>query len=280
LGGRRRRRDQVAIQHQPARQGLADRPPGPPRDRVGAMERLGQDRGPSRRLSAVSARLRSERVWRGRISGQAADLERLRHASVATGAVEVIEDAEDGVQIHVPELNALPDAATAHESYETLLRQINGLLRVQFGFYYSGVSLDYVVEVAPDGSRRRTIVTDSNAVGPILAAEDPPPEPPVLGGLARVRTNADLAEAVERYAEAKDWPDLYDVFEIVRESLGGGAAARRTINAWVGGERTRSRFTQTANVYRHARPDVRPANPMTFVEGDDFIRTVLRRAAT
>ena len=67
--------------------------------------------------------------------------------------------------------------------------------------------------------------------------------------------------------------------EIVWKSAGGGSVARRTIDPWVGGAKERQRFTQTANLYRHARPETRPQNPMSFVEGDDFIRTVLRRAA-
>jgi hypothetical protein len=118
--------------------------------------------------------------------------------------------------------DALPDAATAHESYKALVRQINGLLRAQFGFFYSGVSVDYVIEVPAEGVRRRTAVAESNVVGPVLPAESPPPEPLAMAALADVRADVDLAEAVGRYAET---PRTGPTFMTCSRSSGRAPAA-------------------------------------------------------
>ena len=209
-------------------------------------------------LRAPGVNYAGDMSWRGRISGQFADLERLRAAAGATAGVDVIEDAEDGFQIHAAELDGLPDAAMAHARYKTLVRQINGLLLAQFGFHYSGTSLDYVIEIDPGGARRRTAIQRSNVVGPVLPAEAPPPEPLAMAALTDVRADVELADAIERYAEAKDWPDLYDVFEIVWKSMAAvqrlearstrGSAGRRSVGA------SRRRQTCTATRARRRGP--------------------------
>jgi hypothetical protein len=218
-------------------------------------------------------------TWWGRESGQAVDLDRLRSAAGAAG-VNVIEDAEGGLQIHAAELDPSPDAATAHSSYTTLVRQMNGLLRAQFGFYYSGVKLDCVIEIGPDGVRRATAIARSNVVGPVLPAEAPPPEPAALAALDDVRADADLAEAIERYAGAQAWPDLHAVFEIIWAHLGKGATARERIDGWTGDPSARNRFTGTAQRYRHPRPtNAPPQDTMSYPEAHAFIGAVLRGAA-
>jgi hypothetical protein len=215
--------------------------------------------------------------WRALEAVEPSEVPRIRSALAATaGAAELLDDAE-GLHLHTQELDALTDWAEAQSGLQSLIQQINGLDRAERGPWHYELKYVHLVRLNDDGSRQHWVSAWSNVIGPARPAEgtEPPPSPQLVRRLEIVRRDPALTEAVERYAVARSWPELYDVYEVIRTDIAGGQAV---IDAWVGAAQRR-RFTGTAKQYRHARPTGAPIkNPMSPAEGNDFIRDLIAHA--
>jgi hypothetical protein len=163
-----------------------------------------------------------------------------------------------------------------------LISIIEGVGRLHFGNEFGDLRFGGVIFVRADGGRdydeRGTVVA-----GAMVWAEEihigpdgmPVPAPPsaLPTHLAAAQAHDDLAEALARYGKASDWPDLYNVFEVLRDMLGGDREVKRRFGD------ASSRFTSTAQSFRHARRTGQPpSKPMTYAEGDAFVALLLRTA--
>jgi hypothetical protein len=92
-----------------------------------------------------------------------------------------------------------------------------------------------------------------------------PPEDPLPDWLDVVSVDSSVRRIVGQFGVAEDWEDLYKVYELVRSALGGQPAVHAII-----GRDLRSRFTETAQHYRHAEHPL-PDNPLRFDEAREVI---------
>jgi hypothetical protein len=97
-----------------------------------------------------------------------------------------------------------------------------------------------------------------------------PPEPsPWPARFALAASHPAVAEVLDIMGQhtALEWPHLYNVFEIIKDSVSPtkvhqlGSVTRNTV----------SRFTGSAQPHRHARPSGVHPNPMSLAEGRDFV---------
>jgi hypothetical protein len=159
------------------------------------------------------------------------------------------------------------------EAGRAFVEHINGLLRLR-DTSHDGIRFGGVVVLKAGGGRdyldsatvevRMTVSGVEEHIGPDGRPVSPPPDP-LKTWLLRSWADNELADGLRVYAKADDWPALYGAYEAVRAGLGGQKAVEAAL-----GKSTRSRFTQTANYFRHTNERL-PETPMTFEEGRRFL---------
>ena len=73
--------------------------------------------------------------------------------------------------------------------------------------------------------------------------------------------------------ESLDWTDLYKIYELIQEDIKSNICK----TGWTT-DNEESRFTQTANYYRHGKSKFTlPDNPMTLEQADSFISYIIQK---
>jgi hypothetical protein len=229
----------------------------------------------------MTAKVPVDGEWHVLLEGRAADKVRLTDGCAGSGDVQLIE-LKDKLYLHAPAFDAITDPDEAEAVLRALVREIDGLARLQFGTSYRGTRFDQNLRVQPDGAKHHFVTTEDGIVlgghadsATVIGGVQAPKPPTPLEQLSATRANRDLAEALSRFSEARDWPELYNVYEAIKVAAGGQAL----VDAWSGGKAARARFTHSAQQHRHARPsEAPPVKPMSFVEAEAFIESLLRTA--
>jgi hypothetical protein len=213
----------------------------------------------------------TKKVW---LEGHPFDLQALTEL-LPSGDTRVVCEGDE-FYLTSPDIDNPPEGVAYYDAAEQLITTINGLARVKdphfrpvalSGRCTEGESQHFFVGALPleirVGLGTPTVtVTDSD--GNIV----PPKPSPWPDRFALTRSHLDLAEALEIMARPMlEWPDLYNVFEIVEDSVSPtkihklGSATKATVK----------RFTGSAQPHRHARPSGVDPNPMSLAEGRDFV---------
>ncbi|OHU33597.1 hypothetical protein BKG79_22205 [Mycobacteroides chelonae] len=168
-----------------------------------------------------------------------------------------------------------------YDAADRLLDTLVGLARVNnpnvqpvsaSGRCTEGDLQSYVVRPKPAEIRvggGTPTVTVTNPEGNVVNV--PEVRSPWPGWLATAQSQPEIVEALTIMARpALEWPDLYNVFEIIRASV---------VDVRILGTATKpqvSRFTGSAQPHRHAgrRTDVL-ANPMCLAEGREFVSNLM-----
>jgi hypothetical protein len=212
--------------------------------------------------------------WTIQVVGDEAAVSRL--ADVVSGVAELRDDRGDVLLVH-PDWQGLATAGEVAEAGAALLAQANGLIRLQhpeMQALRSGGAIRLMgggARTYYDSATMRLRMTISARVEHIGAdgLPVPPPPDPSPGWIAKATADPARGRAVREFGTASTWPDLYKVYEVIRQGLGG----QKAVDALVG-KAERSRFTQSAQLDRHA--DSAPhANPMTMDQGREFIARLL-----
>jgi len=180
----------------------------------------------------------------------------------------------------------LDDGARLYEVASLLLHQVNGVARVRSS-HFRPVRL--VGRFSDDARRQHAVVLAETAEARVRAFSaavavdgQQPPAPPAAGPsyVQLARTHLDVAEVLEILGKANpapDWVELYKVFEIVRDSVGGLKPLER--QGWVTAAALDA-FTASANrpdisgaQARHARTSPKPPRKrtMTLIEARQMI---------
>jgi hypothetical protein len=201
---------------------------------------------------------------------------------------------DDGVYyLRAERFQAAASAGDVYREAERLLLVINGSGALSDpGF--KRVRIDGIVELLPDGSRRRSLFVSGEAIGrgsmtariSVIKRDgtmDESNEASTVRLIERALSDRDAAEALEILGcRDQDPVNLYKVFEIIRHAAGGEMALLK--KPWAPTKEQLSRFTRSAchpavagPKARHARDkNEPPADPMILDEMRGFIRELLR----
>lgn len=197
------------------------------------------------------------------------------------------------------------DSPSLQAAATELLTILNGVARVQIsGFRTVTLRGQYAI-AGPDGEPRQRAVISAVAAelrvrGTVSAAgivfnldgqqvqqsAQAAPNPTALTTILLAETNPEVAEALRLMSQELAWENMYKVFEVVRESVGG----EKNLTKQPGGLVTKadlSVFTVSANSHavsgdaaRHARRSRSQLEPpkrtMTLAQGQEFIRTLVQ----
>lgn len=177
----------------------------------------------------------------------------------------------------------LRDASDVLAAGEKLVAAIRALTEVYRGFRPE-IEAGGVVRVEPDGRKTQFIIGKRGipseqrfgAHGIVSGGGHPsnPRPDPLASKLLLRRTHPRVEKALTMFgSQPRTWENLYKVFEIVEEEIGGVM----TLNGWVT-RRDVERFTQTANHYRHGKEKYRlPKHPMPLSEADALTTRLLKQ---
>jgi hypothetical protein len=236
-----------------------------------------------------NAELRKHPGWWARLSGEQLDLQVLAE-SVRIPGLDV-KKLDDHYYLGAEELQGASSEQTGdvRQRAEEILRVLNGSARVSWGSSRE-VHVDAVARVHGDG-RIENFVLLSAAIESrsrvtaslTLAGQQQPVAPPssLIDQLAaKGLADADAERALRIIGrDDVDYRDLYYVFEIAEEAIGGRMFDDGTVT-----QAEVSRFTRTAqsptalgDTARHGRERAQPPNkPMPPEEALDLVRRVLR----
>jgi len=202
-----------------------------------------------------------------------------------------VERSGDNWVLTTAHWNADVDFTVIRDEAGKLVRRLNAVARMldeDFGAVEltgvftdgSGVVVFGVTAYAhARAGRGAVVVTDAD--GNIVALPAPPPSA-APGYVALAQRHGQVAEVLDLFAEPGEWGwvDLYKVFEIVREDVGGedqlrdaGLALKREIAAFRASANLPS---VSGSAARHARGSAGvPKHTMTIGEGRRFIRALV-----
>lgn len=228
--------------------------------------------------------------WMAQLKADAFDLETLHE--LFSGRSPRVELEQDGHFLIADDFTDLADAEEVRAAAESILRNMNGVARMHHPSHrqvqLSGQFVDEESRVhaiaAPE-----TITLRSRADLVVVRKEGekppppPPPKGPVIVELAQKNPNvADALRLLGAPQERLHWSDLYKLFEIVGDDVGGENEVVR--HGWAGSSQLK-RFRASANRQdisgdeaRHARNlGAPPRRIMSESEASVLVRHLVRR---
>jgi hypothetical protein len=234
-------------------------------------------------------------ITKARLSGNSVDLDALKHLFSDREVLQIGHD-DDGYYLTAPELSALfEDGRGLSEAATKLLRRANGIARALdpgfrpvtlVGRFHIGDRVHVIAAV--DTAEAREVALPVTAV--IHGVPQVSARPPGSHYAKLVSEHADVAEVMDILGKdviAINLFDLYKVYEIIRQNIGGpnpGAAkvaliekgwvSRADIDAFINTANTASISGEEA---RHARGVPRSADGMTLHQARSTISVLVTR---
>lgn len=232
--------------------------------------------------------------WHVRLIGHGFDLEDL---STQEGSPDWIIFKEEGDYfLKSSAFDNLNNAEKVHEVAADILDRLNGLAKLRFesfqpletgavsyinddGKRHQFVSLSATLTMRSRLSVRATVIKPDGTVD----TSDKKRPSIIELGYSITQKDANAAEALRIFGSLEaNWFNLYKVFEIIRDDVGGHAQLIRA--RWVS-KNNIGRFTGTAqssdilgDEARHARyRGGPPSDPMSLPEAKSFIKTILEQ---
>ena len=220
--------------------------------------------------------------WLVRLKGEQFDLEDFPEI-FCLPKTKVLKEG-DSFYLESNEFNSLTSAKEVRERGRALIKLIN----VVTNFYrdkFPGISEDAIIRVEDDGKWQgylfleETIKIRTKTKGKLTVisangSEKGATQPSVLGSLLEIAQKDDVIAKSLSFYRDDTWDSLYKVYEEIRADVGGKIIK----NGWAS-KSDISRFTQTAQLYRHAvsKKYKPPAQPMTFLEARALIKSIISR---
>ncbi len=230
--------------------------------------------------------------WKVPLSGHAFDLDFLFSQQANQGWS--IEKSEDAYFLKSTEFEKSTEASEILGLAKRIVSRLNGLARIEIpGF--QPISIEGVVRLDKDSKPRYhkflegslTLVARSRlrADGKVPRdSKENDSEQKITSSLIKINYmvfdgDINVVDVLRLFSLPQlRYQDLYKVFEMIREDVGGQSALKK--KRWVADEDI-SRFTQTAqsptilgDEARHARGVTPPKNPMNYDEAFAIIRTL------
>jgi hypothetical protein len=205
----------------------------------------------------------------------------------------VIEDNGE-YYLSSTQFGTLPDAGVVRAGGVHLVQLVNGASRIH-NPSFEGVTAGRVVRIDDAGTREHFVflsgtITARSRVSARLTVsnteEDKVVSPPlsaptkIAAAVKGAMRDPKVNKALRLFSTARDWADLYRVFEVIKSDVGGdkGLVSR----GWISGRKA-SLFTSTANnpgaigdAARHGHSAQQPPpKPMTLTEARGLIRHLL-----
>lgn len=230
--------------------------------------------------------------WQVRLNGHEFDLEDLTHNKTLEWS---IIKKEGRYYLKSTTFDSLTDADQVRKVATNILSKINGLAKLQItGF--QPIEFDATARIDESGNYHHFIFASGSinfrsrmsVKGTVLKVDgtvDTSPQQQttlIESGYSIAMHNTNVAEAVRIFGTLKNnWFNLYKIYEIVRDDVGGHNNLINT--GWAQNKDDISRFTGTAqrseligDEARHSRmKGSPPSNPMSHSEAQALIRTIL-----
>lgn len=232
-------------------------------------------------------------AWMVRLEGHPFDLDYLA-GQMNQGDDRVERDGEDYV-LWAAGFNALTDAEAVLKRAEEIIARANGAAKMLSGSFHT-VRVDLVTRVHGDGRRQRFMFASGGATVRARASAvchvtggvvDNTPAPPTdLERWTALAERNSRVQDVLRLVETQglDWVNLYRIYEIVREDVGGRFAGKLQIinNGWATRDEIELFVKTSCNpdaVGDEARHGVAtedaPADPMPLSQAENLIRHIV-----
>lgn len=215
-------------------------------------------------------------TWTVTLQGNLADLETL--ASLGVGVTR----EGDGFMLRLPELENVTELMQVHQYAVEQLQALNGLRRMAWGDdRAAAIMVGSIVRVDAAGHRTDFVILKSLDMRMHGATLD-------IGGrtfaarAALAARDDNVRQALRRYGGEVSPVNLYRVFEIIRDAVGGEREI--VARAWSSQAQT-DRFRRTMNSVGALGLDARhgveksapPPDPMSIQEAQEFIARLLER---
>jgi hypothetical protein len=233
--------------------------------------------------------------WRIRLIGHGFDLEDL---STQEGSSDWIIFKEEGDYFLKSSLfDDLKDAEEVRKVATDILDKLNGLAKLRFT-NFQPLKIDAVSYIDDSGKKHQFVLIHSatltmrsrlSATATVVKSDDTidasdKRQPSIVElGYSIAKKDANVAEALRIFGSLEtNWFNLYKVFEIIRDDVGGHDQLIRT--GWTSKKKIR-RFTGTAqsseilgDEARHVRyKGGPPSDPMSLSEAKSFVKAMLEQ---
>ncbi len=224
--------------------------------------------------------------WQARLTGNASDLAYLAH-QLARGDPRVVQDVDNYI-LQSPDFEGLTDAEVVYRKAQEIMVRVNGAARLSNPRYQS-VKVTGVTHIDAHGQRHGFQFGSGSATGWIYAVADLSVTSNALTDLERWTALAEKHEPIRTVlrlvnGQGLDWTNLYRVYEIVRDDVGGKQVGKARIasNGWA----TKSEidlFVETScnpkavgDAARHGVADrPPPPDPMVLPDAQALIRRIV-----
>ena len=214
--------------------------------------------------------------WLVRLKGRQSDLEALDDLSLA--GYTVTQENRD-YYLGSSQFDSLRQADAVRECANAFLEQVRADAAVHELAAFQSVGIDVVTNVRGDGVREQSLSFTADAF--IVAPKDQRSRQSagIESLFALAQRDARVADALH-FFDKPNWANLYKVFELVSEDVGGEReiaerdwASKRTIKRF---KRTAQSRAAIGDEARHAKTSFTPpSNPMALSAALTFIRALL-----
>lgn len=214
--------------------------------------------------------------WQVQLAGDLAALRFLSEA-FAEGPVVVVQQ-DDQFFLVSEEFGELQSAGLVRESARDIVESMSGAACL--GVSAGPIKIGTVDRLREDGGRDiHAVVHETMRLRDWVRASPEPSVLPQWVDLARRNDSVAKALRLRGRGDLLSWVELYRLWEVVEEALGGSVSMLKTIS-----EKQRIRFKRTANSVSAAGDQARhgsestlpPPNPMDPGEARGFVDAVLR----
>lgn len=224
--------------------------------------------------------------WYVVLSGQGPDLSEWRYELVPPFDPHALKLSETETALWSGDLQDAKDASEVRERASTILRLLNGALRLSVNSETVGIAS--VVLIDESGKRSTHLFVEPGtvrmrafALRPVIVAYDadgtvippPPPKPSLAQQWSALGRNDDIvADMLDHYGRADNWFDIYKTIELAEALFGGEHKLKKIL-----GHRAidAKRLKQSANYYRHAR-QAQPKEPLSLPKASLLLGEVMR----
>lgn len=202
--------------------------------------------------------------WYVVLGGHEGDLSEWRYELVPPFDPYVLKVSETETALWSADVQDAKDAAEVRERASTILRVLNGALKLTVSS--EPVAMASVAHVNDAGVRSTYMFIEpasmrvrAFALRPVVVAYDadgnlippPPPSPSRAQRWASLGRSYDVvADMLDHYGRADNWFDIYKTIELAEALFGGEHKLKRTLGPRAADAK---RLKQSANFYRHAR---------------------------
>jgi hypothetical protein len=210
--------------------------------------------------------------WLVRLKGDVFDLQGLL-VLFSSPKATVLEEGGN-YYLKSTDFNLLTDAGDVLEAAKYILQIVNGAAMLHLENFLVVQVHPSVIGIDQDGKRHQ--FSFGYGTGrPVLRPAQQPAR--VDSWITQAGQNKNIADALRLFCE-QNWINLYKIYEIVRDDIGG----ERNMYGWVT-KREIKRFTQTAqsrdaigDAARHASDKFKPPKgPMSLAEAKSLIKIIL-----